>query len=384
MSAPYEVVVVGCGGVGSAALASLARAGAKVAGIEQFSPGHDRGSSHGETRIIRLSYFEHPAYVPLLRRAYDLWAELEQRSGEELYLETGLLQVGPADGVVVPGVLRSAAEHGLEVQELDSDGVRRRFPGFVADPDHRAVFEARAGVLRVEACVLAQLAEARAHGAELRCEESVRAIELDSEGATLRTDRGVLRARRVIVTAGPWAGGLLKELGLPLQVLRKSLFWIRTEDAAYGAESGAPAFFFETSDGMYYGFPSLGTGEVKVAEHTGGAWVADPREVDREVWPQEEGRLRDFLGTHLPGVNGPRTRHAACLYTKTPDEHFFVGEAPGTPQLLVAAGLSGHGFKFVPALGEHLADLALERAPRLDMDFLSLGRAVQPGGPSAE
>lgn len=374
----YDAVVIGCGGVGSAALSSLARAGAHVAGIERFTPAHQYGSSHGETRIIRLSYFEHPDYVPLLRRSYELWAELEQRRGEELYLQTGLLQVGPEDGIVVPGVLRSASDHGLAVEELDAPAVERRFPGFELPESHRAVFEERAGILRVEACVLAQLADAQASGAELRTQEQVLGLELEDDAVLVRTTRGSLRARRAVVTAGPWAGEVLAELGLPLQVLRKSLFWFETGESCYQQRCGAPAFFFETSDGMYYGFPALDGDGVKVAEHTGGSPVSDPLEVDREVRPEEEQRLRAFLASHLPGVRGRRTRHEVCLYTKSPDEHFFLGAVPSAPQLLVAAGLSGHGFKFVPSLGEHLAELALERSPHLDCEFLALGRELSP------
>ena len=373
MTVEQDLIVVGCGGVGSAVLAHAARSGARVLGLERFEPVHDRGSSHGETRVIRLSYFEHPDYVPLLRRAYELWAALERDTGRRLYLESGLLQVGPPDGVVLPGVLASAREHGLEVERLEEPAARSRFPQFRLPRGCEAVFERMAGVLRVEDCVRAHLDLAREAGAELVAPATVTAIRPEDGRVRVETDGRVHTARRVVVTAGAWAAELLP--GLPrLDVVRKSLFWFEGRGEAMRADAGAPAYFFETPDGMFYGFPALEGGELKVAEHTGGRVVTDPLLVDREVDDEEEQRATAFLAEHLPDAAGRRTRHAVCLYTRTPDEHFLVDRLPDAPRVLLAAGLSGHGFKFASALGEWLADVALERSPNVDPAFLGLGR----------
>lgn len=366
----WDVIVVGCGGVGSAALHFAAREGASVLGLERFEPVHDKGSSHGETRVIRLSYFEHPDYVPLLRRAYELWAELERDAGKRLYVETGLLQVGPRTGVVVPGVLESADRHGLDVDLLDVATVSTRFPQFSVADDWLTVFERRAGVLFVEECVRASLDLALDAGARLEAATAVTAIRPDGDGFRVETSRGVHRARRVILSAGAWTSQLIPDLP-PLEVVRKSLFWFEAGARVPRADHGGPAFFFETPAGMFYGFPALGREELKVAEHTGGETLVDPLVVDRSVREDEQLRIETFLERHLPGAAGPLIRHSTCLYTRSPDEHFLVGEVPGTPGLFLAAGLSGHGFKFASVLGEWLARSALDLSPRVDPTFLS-------------
>ncbi len=353
----YEAIVLGVGGVGSAALFHLARAGRKVLGLDRFAPGHDRGSSHGETRIIRLAYFEGAGYVPLLRRAYDLWAELEELAGEELYREVGLLEVGPPDGVVVPGVLRSAAEHGLEVEALDAAAVKERFGGAFALPEGAAAaFERRAGYLRVEACVAAHVLLARARGAELRVGEAVTGWRPDGEGVVVTTEAAEYAADRLVITAGAWAGQVLADLGLPLQGVRKPLLWFAADDPRYAADRGCPGYFYETPQGHFYGFPAV-DGALKVAEHSGGEPVEDPLQVDRALRPSDEAPVAAFVRAHLPGVSERRLRHAVCLYTRTPDEHFVVDRHPRHPQVAFVAGLSGHGFKMASALGEAIAAL---------------------------
>lgn len=374
----YDVIVVGCGGVGSAALWQLASRGARVLGIDPFAPGHDRGSSHGDTRVIRQAYFEHPDYVPLLRAAYALWSDLEQQDGMQLYHEAGVLQIGPPDGEVVPGVLASARLHGLEVETLSAADVAARFPGFVVPEGYRAVFEQRAGYLRVEQCVLACARRAVARGAELRLGETVVGWQLQGDTLRVETDAGRYQARRLVVTAGSWAAGLLQELGLQLTVLRKHLHWYGGAAPAFREDSGCPVFLYELPEGVYYGFPEIDAQGVKVAEHSGGEPIAEPSLLDRAEDAAESQRNEAFVRRWLPAVQGGRTRHAVCMYTMSPDGHFLVDRYPRQPAVCFAAGLSGHGFKFATVLGAILADLALGGESPLPWQFLRCDPATRP------
>lgn len=370
-----DCIVLGAGGVGSAALYHLARRGVNAIGIDRFAPGHDRGSSHGETRIIRQAYFEHPDYVPLLLRSYELWAELEARRGEKLYHETGILEAGPPDGAVVPGVVRSARRHRLDVEELSAREALGRFPGFRVPEDMTAVFERRAGYLRVEACVRAHAEEAVKLGAKIMTDESALEWKTDGSGVEVRTDRATYRAARMIIAAGPWAPVILRDLGLRLEVRRKPAFWHRTADAAYREDRGCPCFLFETPTGTFYGFPEIDGSGLKAAEHSGGEPVTDPLSVDRSLRPEDKARVDAFLARHLPGVTRDCLKHSACMYTMTPDEHFVVDRHPAHPQVAFAAGLSGHGFKFTCVLGEALAELVIDGSTALPIAFLGAGRA---------
>ena len=370
----YDAIVLGIGGVGSAALYELARRGVRVLGIDRFDPPHDRGSSHGQTRVIRQAYFEHPDYVPLLVESYRLWHELEQRSGRQLYHQVGLLEVGPGDGIVVPGVMRAAAEHGLEVERLSVAEIESRWNGFRVPGDLEGVFEPGAGYLLVEDCVAAHLAAARIAGADVQTNTEVLNWTADEGGVCLRTSAGDFAAGRLIIAAGSWAGRLLELRNVPLVVRRKSLFWFDAAARQYDAAAGCPVFLFELPHGVFYGFPKLDAHGLKVAEHSGGAVVDDPLAVDREIDRDEERRLCEFLADHLPGVSPRVMDHAVCLYTMSPDEHFIVDRHPRHANVVFAAGLSGHGFKFVPVLGRALAELALDSRTELPIGFLSLGR----------
>jgi len=374
----YDAIVIGTGGVGSAALYHLARRGASVLGLDRFSPGHDRGSSHGQTRIIRKAYFEHPDYVPLLDRAYELWAELEQGRSEPLYHQTGLLQVGPADGLVLPGVLESAREHDLPVESLTAAEVTERFPGFVVPEALSAVFEEQAGYLLVEESVMAHIEHARRHGAELRTGRPVTRWQSSGDTVVVETETDRFEARNLIVTAGAWAARLLANLDLELEVQRKHLHWYANAEPNYRSARGAPIFLYEVPAGIFYGFPQIDDFGVKVAEHTGGEPVADPSSLDRSLDEQDQLRVEQFLKFHLPGVSAISTRHEACMYTMSPDEHFIVDRHPHRDNVLFAAGLSGHGFKFTPVLGEILADLAHDGETSYPYEFLKLHRFRQP------
>lgn len=306
--------------------------------------------------------------MPLLRRAWELWAELEGLAGESLYTETGLLQVGPPDGEVVRGVLASAREHGLDVERLSGEEARRRFPGLRVPEGLAAVYERRAGALAVERCVAAHL---RLSGAEVRREE-LRSWRAEGAGVRVETDGGSYSAGALVLAPGPWAPGLIP--GLRLEVRRKGQFWFGPAPTDLSVSGGCPAFLYELPEGVFYGIPAHGGAGLKAAEHTGGGAVADPLTADRAEDPSERGRVEAFLSEMLPSLPRNPERFAPCFYTLTPDQHFVVDRHPDSPRAVYAAGLSGHGFKFTPALGEALAELALGGKTRLPVGFLSSGR----------
>ena len=342
-----DVIVIGAGGVGTAAIGEVARRGARAIAIDRFAPGHDQGSSHGQTRIIRQAYFEHTDYVPLLLEAYRLWHRLEDRCGERLLEPVGLVEIGPADGTVVPGVLASAAAHGLDVEKLSAAEIERRFPGLRVPEPLVGVFERAAGYLRVERAVIAQAAEAELQGAKFHLGESVLAWRAKAGGVEVQTDRELYSAGRLIVTAGAWAATVLADLQIPLRVLRKPVFWFEPQTEAYRSDRGMPTFLFDLpaagldafqSAACFYGFPQIDGLGVKVAEHSGGAAVDDPSQVDRRLDPADQRRVTDFCRTHLPQVSGRLIQHSVCLYTMTPDGHFVVDRHPDHPQVALAAG----------------------------------------------
>lgn len=369
----YDALVIGTGGVGSAALYHLARRGARVAGIDRFAPGHDRGSSHGQSRLIRQAYYEHPDYVPLVLRAYQLWSQLEQTTGRRLLHPIGLLQVGPAAGAVLAGVEASARAHQIGIERLTADEIVRRWPGFRIPAAWSGLYEPQAGYLEVEAAVRAHAEQAVRCGAELHLGHAALGWQRAGDDLVVRTEAGSFVCDRLIVTAGAWAAGLLADLAIALEVRRKPLFWFAAADA-YRAADGCPAFLFETTRGLFYGVPAIDRRGVKLAEHTGGQVVSDPLTVDRRLDPHDERRVAAFAAEHLPALAGPATEHTVCLYTMSPDEHFVVDRHPREPRVVFAAGLSGHGFKFAPVLGEALADLALDGRTALPIGFLSADR----------
>lgn len=371
----YDVIVLGVGGVGSAALYHLARRGVRAIGIDRFSPPHDRGSTHGHTRVIRQAYYEHPNYVPLLRESYREWFDLESHLGRKLFHQIGLLEIGPADGAVVPNVLSAAAQYQIPVESLSAAEIETRWPGLHAGRKLQGVFEPGAGYLLVEDCVQAHLDAARTAGAELLIDTEI--VDLTSNGQTVkvRTSNGTeIEAAAVISAAGAWSARQLVSLKVPLTVRRKSLFWFACDNQEYAVGSGLPVFLFELPNGIFYGFPQLDESGVKFAEHTGGRTVDDPLTVDRTIDAEEQRRLVEVMSQLLPGVSSRVTNHAVCMYTMSPDEHFIVDRHPELPNVVFAAGLSGHGFKFVPVLGRALADLALEGGTELPIEFLSLNR----------
>lgn len=378
----YDVIIAGLGGMGSATAFHLAARGRRVLGLDRFAPGHTMGSSHGDSRIIREMYFENPLYVPLVQRAYELWTALERDAGTPLMsLHSGLM-IGPPDGMLVRGTLRSADEHGLPCELLRPREVAARFPAFALADGLVAVHDPRAGYLRPQACIDAHLARAARHGAELRFEEPVLSWQADGEGVRVRTAAGTFTAAHLVLTAGAWTRELLPDADLPLTVERQVVFWFDppAADERYQPER-CPIYAWEHTPGFIgYGFPRLERG-MKAALMHQGEISAHPDGVRRTIDAGEVEPLRTALREMLPGVaEAPVRDHAVCLFTNTPDADFAIGFHPAHPRVLVSSPCSGHGFKFAAAIGELHADLLTEGRTRFDLAPFRLDRF---GGTSA-
>jgi sarcosine oxidase len=362
--------------MGSAALFHLARRGVSVLGLDQFAPPHTQGSSHGETRVIREAYFEHPSYVPLVQRAYDLWGELERFAGEQLYLKTGGVMVGHPEGIVVSGSLRSAREHGLAHEYLNSAAIGTRFPGLHPEPHMFGVLEPRAGILFPEMCVAAHLNLAIKAGAQVRTNEKLHQWTEDPTGVRLQTAHALYHAKKLVLTSGAWMSSLVPELRPRLQIERQVLLWFKAVDPDLFAPEIFPIHLWEyEKDKMFYGFPDLGSG-VKVAFHHQGE-LTNAVVADRNVHGTDISRMRTLLQRYLPEANGNFLRGTVCLYTNTPDGHFILDRLPSNPNVILASPCSGHGFKFASAVGEVLANLALDQTPALDLSLFRLDRFAQ-------
>jgi sarcosine oxidase len=368
----YDAIVVGIGGMGSAALYHLARRGRRVLGLERFDVPNDRGSSHGVTRIIRLAYYEHVAYVPLLRRAYELWRELEAAAGEQLLHVTGSIDAGPPGQLVFAGSLRSCEEHDLPHEVLDAREVARRFPAYRLDDGVRAVLQPDGGFLLPERCIVAHVEAAQAHGAEVRARERVLGWEPQSEGVRVRTDRAEYEAGRLVLTAGAWMSELA---GLPVVAERQVLAWLQPLRPDLFAPERFPVFNVQLGeDDRYYGFPVFGIPGFKFGRYHHLREHGPADELEREPRAGDEELLRAFAERCFPEGAGPALTLKTCLFENSPDEHFILDRLPDAPQVVVGGGFSGHGFKFCSVVGEVLADLAIDGDTRHEIGFLRLGR----------
>jgi sarcosine oxidase len=379
-----DAIIIGLGAMGSAAAAQLSARGQRVLGLEQFDLLHDRGSSHGSSRVIRLAYFEHPAYVPLLLRSYELWNELEHATGRSLLAMTGGLMIGRPGSDVVSGSLRSAQAHGLPHEMLDAAEIRRRFPPLAPRDGDVALYETRAGVLQAEASVDALQQQAIAHGAELRPNERVVRWKAGSsgEGVVVTTESGTFDARHLVLAPGPWAAPLFELPSLPLTVERQVLFWFAPIGGVSSFSPGRfPIYIWDVGDGtQFYGFPSMPGPPfgVKVAffrsryEH-----VVSPDRVDRTVQAEEIDAMRAALWNRIPALaSGALVQTVTCLYTLTPDHHFVIGPHPEHRQVTIASPCSGHGFKFAAVVGEIIADLVTDGETRHDISLFDVARLL--------
>jgi sarcosine oxidase len=358
----YDVIVVGLGAMGSHAAMTLAARGARVLGIERFWPAHDRGSHHGDSRIIRLGYFEDPCYVPLLQRAYAAWQEIEKRSGAELLNITGVLQIGRPEGQLVNGVLASCRLHHLAHELLGPKQMAARFPAFQMDADEVAVLEPRGGYLDPERAVLTALRLAGAGGAQLRFGEQVTAIEPASGGVRVRSATGETWAKRVIIATGAYIAGLVPSLRDIARPIRTVVGWFPSCNGQSTALGRMPVFLRQEDDGSFFGFPAIGRDGVKIGKHGHFGERIDPEMPNPPVNERDRSYVEDFARRRLPAVTAKGHKFATCRYTNLPGDDFLVDFLPGHPEIVVASPCSGHGFKFASVLGEILADLALDGA----------------------
>jgi sarcosine oxidase len=377
MKKTYDVIALGLGGVGSAAACHLASRGKRVLGLERYTPAHDRGSSHGGSRIIRQAYFENPKYVPLALQAYQLWERLERDTNSDLLRVTGGLFLGEETSNVVSGSLHSAREHGLEHELMDAVEIRRRFPALHPRTKECALYERKAGFLRPEAAITAHLQQAAKHGAELHVGEPVSGWSASAGHVLVTTEKTTYEAAHLVIAPGAWAADLLKFAVPFLHVRRHVMAWFEPKrDARQFAPESFPIYVWQTGkDKVFYGFPvveGLSRG-VKAAMHSGGD-ICTPDAIDRTILDRDIVEIREQLAGRIPSLNGRLLHASTCMYTMTPDEDFVVSLHPDFSNVSIACGFSGHGFKFSSVLGEILADLAMEGHTRHAIDFLAASR----------
>jgi sarcosine oxidase len=355
-----DVAVIGLGAMGAAALYELAARGQRVIGIDRFEPGHARGSSHGESRLIRLAYSEDPAYVPLVRLAYRNWRRLEALTGETVLTVTGIVEAGRPGSPMVAASLASAVEHGLAHEILSPRQVTARFPAFDLPDDWDCVFQPDAGFLEPEKAIGLYLKAASGLGAVTRTLTKVINVQPKGDHVVIRLEDGeLIEAGTAVIAAGPWMGELAPVLAPHLRLTRQVLVWFEPSRPELVAPDRFPVFMLETADDVVYGVPDFrGTG-VKAASHNpcGDLASADAARPDADAADIE--RVHKVLRALIPAAAGRPLASETCLYTRSPDEHFIIGLHPDAPRIVLASPCSGHGFKFASLIGEILADLAI-------------------------
>ena len=374
LSQEFDCIVIGVGGMGSSTLYNLAKRGRRVLGLEQFDIPHAEGSSHGVNRIIRLAYYEHPSYVPLLRRAYELWSEIESVTGEQLLYKTGSIDTAPSGHEVFEGSLESCLLHDIPHRVLNHAQINEEFPGYQLPPGHMGLLQGDGGFVLSERSIVAYANAAMSTGAEIHAREVVSGWEPDQDGVRVFTDRGEYTAERLVITAGAWTSGMvpiLDDLAVPE---RQVLAWLQPIDGSLYTPEVFPVFNAYFDEGRYYGFPVYGIPGFKVGRYHHLEEVIDPDFAIKTVNSEDEAVLRSAVERYFPKANGTTMTLKTCMFTNTPDEHFIVDLLPANPQVAVAAGFSGHGFKFASVIGEILADLAINGETEHNIDLLKIDR----------
>ncbi|MDP3898184.1 MAG: N-methyl-L-tryptophan oxidase [Mesorhizobium sp.] len=376
--AGWDVAVIGLGAMGSAALCHLARRGCRVIGLERFEPGHERGSSHGDSRAIRLGYSEHPSYVPLVRSAFAGWRELERLTGETILTTTGILEAGKPGSPMVRGSRDACEMHGLDHEMLDAAEIMRRFPAFDLPADYSGVWQPEGGFLRADLANALHLRLAREAGATIRSRSRVTAIEPGANGVRVVLDGETIDAGSVVVACGPWIADLVPALRPHVTLTRQVLCWYEPQRPDLFGLGALPVFMIDGADDLVYGFPDFSGAGLKCGSHFGSGTLSHGDDARQDAGPVDEARTRQFLQRYLPAGAGVLKAMKTCLYTMTPDEDFVIDLLPGDRRVVIASPCSGHGFKFASVIGEVLADLATEGGTRHDISRFRFGRFPAP------
>jgi sarcosine oxidase len=370
----FDVIVVGLGAIGSAVLYHLAQKNLAVLGIERFGLGHDLGSSHGATRIIRLAHYERRSYVPLLRRAYALWHELETAAAQQLVHTTGIAEIGPPDGALVAGTLAASKANGLEFEILDADQLMRRFPAFQVPNNFVGVFQPDGGFIEAAAALDAHIRLAVRSGARVRARETVLSIQQTARDVRIETDQAVYESKTAIVALGPWTKKLLPELPVSLEVKRQVVGWFEPKEASLFSSDRFPTFLLESRHGIHFGLPKHTEPGIKFARHSPYGLTVDPDHCDQAVSLDDETGIRSAVAEFVPAASGRLVAAKTCMYTVTPDGTFIIDRLPKSSRIIVASPCCGHGFKFAPIVGEILSDLATTGRSEHDISDFRLGR----------
>ncbi|WP_122088386.1 N-methyl-L-tryptophan oxidase [Halalkalicoccus subterraneus] len=374
MTDHYDDIVIGVGGMGSATSYQLAKRGRDVLGLERYDIPHAMGSSHGVSRIIRLAYYEHPSYVPLIRRAYELWDEIQTRHGEQLLFETGSIDAAPEDDPLFEGSLRSCEEYDIDHEVLTGAEVNERYPGYDIPDEHMAVYQPNGGYVLSERAIVAHVMAAQNEGARIQARERATDWRPEGDGVRVTTDRGEYTADNLVIASGAWAAKHVEALdGLAIPQ-RQVLAWLQPQKPKQFMPENFPVWNLQVEEGRFYGLPTVKVPGFKFGRYMHREQDVDPDEMNRQPEPEDERLLREFAENHFPQGTGPTMQLATCMFTNTPDEHFVIDRHPEHPQVVFGAGFSGHGYKFASVIGEVLADLASDGRTDHPIDFLSLAR----------
>jgi sarcosine oxidase len=369
----FDQIVIGAGGMGSAAIYELARRGQRVLGLERLSIPHELGSSAGSTRIFRFAYFEHPSYVPLMRLSLARWLALERDFGERLVTVTGGLDMGMPTGRVVSGAKEACRTHGLKHEVMGGSEASRRYPAWRLPAEFEAVYQPEAGFLPADRAILAHVTLARRMGADVRENEPVRRWKATGDRIEVETERGRYEAGALVVAAGAWTGKLMAQFRTLAVPQRQVVGWFRTPDESYRPES-FPVFILDCPErGNFYGFPEVASEGFKIGKFRHRQQNVDPDTIEREV-TSVDAEVLTWAERYLARPMGPPVGFKTCMFVNSPDEHFIVDVLPEHRNVVIAAGFSGHGYKFCSGVGEILADLAMHGATRHDTHLFRLSR----------
>ncbi|MHC5108519.1 MAG: N-methyl-L-tryptophan oxidase [Planctomycetota bacterium] len=372
-----DVIVIGVGGIGSAVTYALAKRGLRVHGVDPHGIAHHLGSSHGDTRLIRRAYFEHPDYVPLLDAAYRLWSDFQDDTGQNVFLKSGLYLAGPPNGPIVSGVQETAVTHSLPITEHDVDAAASCWPQFTPSNGDTVLYEEDAGYLLLETCTRLFVDHAGKLGASFSFGNPVTRWEAGTDSCRIEVSGEWIAAENLVFCGGAWTSSLIPQLASHLVVRRKAVFWFDDEDRRFSAANGCPVFGFDTPSGFYYGFPAISERGIKVGNHSGGQLVTNPDKLHRQVDNDEQAEMAAFVAQYLNIKSPALNDSGVCMYTMTADEHFIIDRHPEHDRVLFASGFSGHGYKFAPVVGALFADWLSTGKSTLPVAFLQLDRLMR-------